>query len=39
MARLDDIERFLRKKPRGLERSESMMKAPRQIERELRVSR
>ena len=39
MARLDDIERFLHKKPRMLERSDSMLKIPRQIERELRVSR
>ncbi|KAL4230368.1 cytochrome c oxidase subunit 1 [Mactra antiquata] len=37
MARLDEIENFLRKKPRKLARCESMIKIPKPIERELRV--
>ena len=39
MARLDDIERFLSKKPKGLTRSESMIKMSQPVVRELRVSR
>ncbi|XP_052281417.1 uncharacterized protein LOC127878913 isoform X2 [Dreissena polymorpha] len=37
MARLDDIEKFLKKKPRKLKRTESMIRIPKPIERELRV--
>lgn len=37
MARLDDIENFLRKKPRRLTRCESMIRIPKPIEKEFRV--
>ncbi|WAR00024.1 TTC6-like protein [Mya arenaria] len=37
MARLDDIETFLKKRPRKLKRAESMIRIPKPIEKELRV--